>query len=196
MRNVSSTLVFSSISLNVFWLGRQITPSATDFNCSRLCCACCWRRLPSHTNGSVTNASTSAPVSFAARASTGLMPLPAPPPRPATMKTTSAPSHAVLSVANCSSAMRAAAFGIAAGAQPAQQLGFEMNFHRRGRRRQRLPVRVDRRKTCAGKFLAVQRVEQADARAADAEDFDRRARHLVRAPPVGFQFWFSWRIDL
>ena len=31
MRNVSSTLVFSSINLKVFWHGRQMTPSATDF---------------------------------------------------------------------------------------------------------------------------------------------------------------------
>ena len=54
----------------------------------------------------------------------------------------------------------AAAFGIAAGAKAAQQFGFEMNFHRRGRGGERRRIGIDGRKICAGKFLAVQRVEQ------------------------------------
>ena len=49
---------------------------------------------------------------------------------------------------------RAAAFGIAAGAQAAQQLRFEMDFHGRGRGRQRRGVGIDGGETRAGKFLA------------------------------------------
>ena len=103
------------------------------------------------------------------------------------IKITSAPSQAALSVENCSSAMRAAAFGIAAGAQTAQQFRFEMNFHRRRRGRERLAVGVDGHETRAGKFLAVQRVEQAHARAADADDFDRAGVARIRVPPPEFQ---------
>ena len=71
--------------------------------------------------------------------------------------------------------MRAAAFGVAAGAQAAQQFRFELNFDRRGRRRQRWRVGVDRHKTRARKIPAVQRVEHGDAGAAHAENFHRRS---------------------
>ena len=74
-----------------------------------------------------------------------------------------------------------AAFGVATGAEAAQQLGLEMDFRRRRHRRQGRPVSVDGQKARAGKFPAVQRVEQAHAGIADADDFDR-------ARPVGFRW--------
>ena len=54
----------------------------------------------------------------------------------------------------------ASAFGIAAGAEAAQQFRFEMDFDGRGRSRQRRGVGVDGGKTRAGEFLRVQGVEQ------------------------------------
>ena len=120
--------------------------------------------------GRVTNASTSAPVSLAARASTGLMPVPAPPPRPATMKTTSAPSQRALSLGNCSSASGAAAFRVAAGAQAAQQLAFRGGPSPGRTRRPAMRVGVDR--------------DEALRRATSARSASNRSMTLTPALPT------------
>ena len=53
------------------------------------------RFLPSNEKGIVTTATVSAPISFAACATTGAAPVPVPPPRPEAMNTTSEVSRAL-----------------------------------------------------------------------------------------------------
>ena len=65
-----------------------------------------------------------------------------------------------------------AAFGIAAGAQPAKQLGLEMYFNGRGGRGQGLRIRINSHEVRAGKFAVVQGFAQGDACAADAKNFN------------------------
>ena len=79
--------MFRSLSFGI-----TISASTLSRSCSIPRLACLMRRRPSKVNGSVTTATTSAPVSFAIPAMTGAAPVPVPPPIPAAMKTMSAPS--------------------------------------------------------------------------------------------------------
>jgi hypothetical protein len=81
-----------------------MTPSAAAFISCKPSCAWRWRRPPSHSKGSTSMPSTSAPHSFAMRAITGEAPVPVPPPIPAAMNNTSVPSQSARNLAASSSA--------------------------------------------------------------------------------------------
>src|SRR3989442_3125795 len=76
------------------------------------------RRLPSKAKGLVTTATVSAPSSSARAATIGTPPDPVPPPRPAVMKTMSAPSSASISFSVSSRAARRPTSGLAPAPRP------------------------------------------------------------------------------
>ena len=66
---------------------------------------------------------------------------------------------------------RAAAFGIAAGAQPAQELAFPGGFSGDGEAASDVRIRVHGHEARAGEFLPVHQLHHVDAGAANAEEF-------------------------
>src|SRR5712664_3503450 len=91
-RNASSSGVPRSTTDSRRWLGIEISVSTTLRSASTPASAWSMRLRPSNVNGLVTTATVRMPRSRASEATTGADPVPVPPPRPAVMKTMSAPS--------------------------------------------------------------------------------------------------------
>ncbi len=101
-----------------FWLGIQMRVSTDPINSASPWSAWSIRRLPSKANGLVTTATVSAPSSEARLAMMGAAPVPVPPPRPAVMKTMSAPSSASTSFSVSSRAASRPMSGLAPAPKP------------------------------------------------------------------------------
>ena len=102
--------------------GIVMTLSTASRRSARPRSACFIRRPPSKTNGLVTTAMVSAPISLARLAMTGAAPVPVPPPMPAVTKTMSAPSSTSSSRSVSSSAAARPDDRIGAGAEALGQL--------------------------------------------------------------------------
>src|SRR5947199_2557891 len=94
------------------WFGIVMSVSTTPRNASSPASACAVRRRPSNANGFVTTATVRIPRSLASDATTGAAPVPVPPPRPAVMKTMSAPcrSRVIWSGSSCAACRPMAGF--------------------------------------------------------------------------------------
>ncbi len=86
VNGVPCSTVCSNLSFGIV-----MTVSTTSRSALRPSSACIRRRRPSNANGSVTTATTSAPISRARLAMMGAAPVPVPPPRPVVTNTMSAP---------------------------------------------------------------------------------------------------------
>ena len=96
-------------------MGMTMSVSTFSFNLSIPCRALFIRVLDSKRKGFVTTPTVRAPCSFAMRATTGVAPVPVPPPIPHVTNTISAPFRA----AEISSALSSAAFSPISGRAPA-----------------------------------------------------------------------------
>ncbi len=130
------------------------------------------RLRPSNLNGLVTTPMVSAPCSRAISAIAGAAPVPVPPPMPAVTNTMSQSSSSLVSSSRVSSAASRAAHRVAAGAQPAGQLGADAHLLVRIAELQRLVVGVDRDELDALEAALDHAVDGVAAAAADADHLD------------------------
>ena len=132
------------------------------------------RRGPSNWNGLVTQATVSAPSSLAIAATTGAAPVPVPPPIPAVMKTMSAPVRVSLEKLPVLARGATADLGVGAGAEPAGELGAELDLDLGRRRAERLGVGIGHRERHAGEARADHPVHGVRPAASEPDDPDLR----------------------
>ena len=113
--SASGMVVRLSTTSSSLSFGMTISVSTLSFSFSIPERALFIRVFDSKRNGFVTTPTVSAPCSFAIRATTGVAPVPVPPPMPHVTKTMSAP----LSAADISSELSSAAFSPTSGLAPA-----------------------------------------------------------------------------
>ena len=172
--NASCSDVPFSTTVRSRWLG--IVSSVSTIPRSSWMPASAWRmrRGPSNWNGFVTQATVSAPSSLAIAATTGAAPVPVPPPMPGRDEDHVGAGQGLLEELPVLARGAAADLGVGAGAEPAGELGAELDLDLGRRRAERLRVGVGHRERHAGEARADHPVHGVRPAASEPDDPDLR----------------------
>ena len=181
------------MNLKTFWLGRQMTPSAAALSSASPYWARRCRRSPSHVEGQG-DESEDESARFFGRARQHRADARARAAAQARQQEDHIRALAEgLEPGQLFLGHGAAALGVAAGAQAAQELGLEVDLLRGGGGGEALGLGVDGDKAGAGQAALDDQLEDADAGVADAEDFDGRGSSGGAAGGFSLCGWCSWK---